>query len=171
MPRPVSKWQTGTLARARRFCGGEAAILNKLEYLLALAREKNFGRAAEACGVTQPSFSAAIRALEEKMGLPLVVRSSRFQGFTPEGERVLEWARRISGDFHAMRDDVNSLRRGLTGLLRIAAIPTALAAISELTTPYRARHPLVRFSVLSCTSAEVLHRLHNQEIEADHLSR
>jgi DNA-binding transcriptional LysR family regulator len=116
--------------------------------------------------VTQPSFSAAIRALEEKMGLPLVIRSSRFPGFTPEGERVLEWARRISGDVHAMRDDVNSLRRGLTGLLRIAAIPTALAAVSELTTPYRAHHPLVRFSVLSCTSAEVLQRLHNQEIEA-----
>ena len=116
--------------------------------------------------MTQPSFSAAIRALEEKMGVPLVIRRSRFQGFTPEGERVLEWARRITGDVHAMRDDVNSLKRGLNGLLRIAAIPTALATIAELTTPYRARHPLVRFSVLSCTSSEVLQRLHNQEIEA-----
>jgi DNA-binding transcriptional LysR family regulator len=141
-------------------------MLDKLEYLIALAREENFGRAAEACCVTQPSFSAAIRALEEKMGVPLVIRRSRFQGFTPEGERVLEWARRITGDAHAMRDDVNSLKRGLNGLLRIAAIPTALATIAELTTPYRARHPLVRFSVLSCTSAEVLQRLHNQEIEA-----
>ncbi|WP_408821056.1 LysR family transcriptional regulator [Acidocella sp.] len=137
-----------------------------MEYLIALAREQNFGRAAEACCVTQPSFSAAIRALEEKMGVPLVIRRSRFQGFTPEGERVLEWARRITGDVHAMRDDVNSLKRGLNGLLRIAAIPTALATIAELTTPYRARHPLVRFSVLSCTSSEVLQRLHNQEIEA-----
>ncbi|NNM57696.1 MAG: LysR family transcriptional regulator [Acidocella sp.] len=141
-------------------------MLDKLEYLIALAREQNFGRAAEACCVTQPSFSAAIRALEEKMGVPLVIRRSRFQGFTPEGERVLEWARRITGDVHAMRDDVNSLKRGLNGLLRIAAIPTALATIAELTTPYRARHPLVRFSVLSCTSSEVLQRLHNQEIEA-----
>ncbi len=131
-----------------------------------MAREQNFGRAAEACCVTQPSFSAAIRALEDKLGVPLVIRRSRFQGFTPEGERVLEWARRITGDVHAMRDDVNSLKRGLNGLLRIAAIPTALATIAELTTPYRARHPLVRFSVLSCTSSEVLQRLHNQEIEA-----
>ena len=137
-----------------------------MEYLIALARERNFGRAAQACYVTQPSFSAAIRALEEKMGVPLVIRRSRFQGFTPEGERVLEWARRITGDVHAMRDDVNSLKRGLNGLLRIAVVPTALATISELTTPYRARHPLVRFSVFSCTSAEVLQRLHNQEVEA-----
>ena len=116
--------------------------------------------------MTQPSFSAGIRALEDAFGIPLVLRSSRFQGFTPEGEVVLEWARRITGDLHAMQDDVTRLKRGLTGLLRIAAIPTALATISELTTPYRARHPNVRFSVLSCTSSEVLQRLHNFEVDA-----
>jgi DNA-binding transcriptional LysR family regulator len=152
--------------QCRTECEGDTEILDKLEYLLALARERNFGRAAEACGVTQPSFSAAIRSLEEKMGMPLVLRSSRFQGFTPEGERVLDWARRISGDLHAMLDDVNSLKIGLTGLLRIAAIPTALASVAALTTPYKAHHPLVRFSIASCTSAEVLQRLHNQEVEA-----
>ncbi len=141
-------------------------MLGKLEYLIALAREKNFGRAAEACGVTQPSFSAGIRALEDLMGMPLVNRSSRFQGFTPEGEAMLEWARRITGDVYAMRDDVTRLKRGLSGLLRIAAVPTALAVVAELTTPYRAQHPNVRFSVLSCTSSEVLERLHNLEIDA-----
>jgi DNA-binding transcriptional LysR family regulator len=141
-------------------------MLGKLEYLLALAREKNFGRAAESVGVAQPSFSAGIRALEDLLGMPLVIRSSRFQGFTPEGEAVLEWARRISGDVHAMRDDILRLKSGLSGLLRIAAIPTALAAVSELTTPYRERHPNVRFSILSCASSEVLERLHNLDIDA-----
>ncbi len=142
------------------------AMLGKLEYLLALAREKNFGRAAESCGVTQPSFSAGIRALEEAMGMPLVNRSSRFQGFTPEGEAMLDWARRITGDVYAMRDDITRLKRGLSGTLRIAAVPTALAMTAELTTPYRAQHPNVRFQVLSCTSSEVLERLHNLEIDA-----
>jgi DNA-binding transcriptional LysR family regulator len=141
-------------------------MLGKLEYLLALAREKNFGRAAESVGVAQPSFSAGIRALEEILGMPLVFRSSRFQGFTPEGEAVLEWARRITGDVHAMRDDISRLKHGLTGLLRLAAVPTALATVQELTTPYRARHPNVRFSVLSCPSSEVLERLHNLDIDA-----
>jgi DNA-binding transcriptional LysR family regulator len=141
-------------------------MLGKLEYLLALAREKNFGRAAESCGVTQPSFSAGIRALEEAMGMPLVNRSSRFQGFTPEGEAMLDWARRITGDVYAMRDDITRLKRGLSGTLRIAAVPTALAMTAELTTPYRAQHPNVRFQVLSCTSSEVLERLHNLEIDA-----
>jgi DNA-binding transcriptional LysR family regulator len=141
-------------------------MLGKLEYLLALAREKNFGRAAESVGIAQPSFSAGIRALEDLLGMPLVIRSSRFQGFTPEGEAVLEWARRITGEVHAMRDDILRLKTGLKGLLRIAAIPTALATVSKLTTPYRARHPNVRFSILSCPSSEVLERLHNLDIDA-----
>jgi DNA-binding transcriptional LysR family regulator len=145
---------------------GDAAMLGKLEYLIALAAERNFGRAAERCGVAQPSFSAGIRALEEMLGVPLVLRSSRFQGFTPEGEVVLEWARRITGDVYAMRDNVSQLKQGLTGLLRIASIPTALATITELTTPFRERHPAVRFSLQSCTSSEVLARLHNLEIDA-----
>jgi DNA-binding transcriptional LysR family regulator len=141
-------------------------MFGKLEYLIALARARNFSRAAEACGVTQPTFSAGIRTLEDEMGMPLVLRSSRFLGFTPEGERVLDWARRIVGDIQAMRADVGAIRRGLSGHLRIAAIPTALAAVSALTTPYRARHPAVRFTILSCTSNEVLERIENLDVEA-----
>lgn len=141
-------------------------MIDKLEYLLALAREKHFGRAAESCGVTQPTFSAGIRVLEETLGMPLVERSSRFQGFTPEGDRVLDWARRIVGDVLAMRADIRALKQGLSGLLRIAAIPTALATITELTTPYREQHPDVRFSIQSCTSNEVLRRLENFEVDA-----
>lgn len=141
-------------------------MIEKLEYLLALARERHFGRGAESCGVTQPTFSAGIRALEEALGMPLVERSSRFQGFTPEGERVLDWARRIVGDMQAMRADIRALKLGLSGLLRIAAIPTALATITELTTPYRRQHEAVRFSIQSCTSNEVLRRLENFEVDA-----
>lgn len=141
-------------------------MITKLEYLLALARERNFGRAADACGVSQPTLSAGIRALEDMLGMPLVERSSRFRGFTPEGDRVLEWARRIVGDVRTMRADMRALKRGLSGLLRIAAIPTALATITELTTPYRARHPEVRFQIQSCTSNEVLRRIENFEVDA-----
>ncbi len=116
-------------------------MIDKLDFILALAREKHFGRAAEACGVTQPTLSAGVKQLEEQMGVLLVNRGSRFQGFTPEGERVLDWARRIVGDTRAMREEINALRHGLTGQLRIAAIPTALAMVAALTTPYRERHP------------------------------
>ena len=141
-------------------------MIDKLEYLIALARERNFGRAAEQCGVTQPTFSAGIKQLEEALGALLVQRTSRFIGFTAEGERVLGWARGIVADSRAMREDLRSLRQGLVGRLRIAAIPTALPMVSTLTTPYRAKHPDVTFTILSRTSAEILAMLENLEIDA-----
>jgi DNA-binding transcriptional LysR family regulator len=141
-------------------------MIDKLELLLALAKERHFGRAAEACGVTQPTMSTSIKQLEEILGVMLVQRGSRFQGFTPEGERVLDWARRIVGDTRAMRQEISALRHGLAGRLRIAAVPTALAMVSALTTPFRARHPSVQFTILSRTSIEILTLLENLEVDA-----
>jgi len=141
-------------------------LIDKLEFLLALARERHFGRAAEASGVTQPTLSAGVKHLEEQMGVLLVSRGSRFRGFTPEGERVLDWARRIVGDERAMRQEIEALRHGLSGRLRIAAIPTTLAMVASLTTPFRQRHPNVQFTVMSRTSIEVLEQLENLEIDA-----
>ncbi|MEW6449559.1 LysR family transcriptional regulator [Leptospira sp. severe_002] len=141
-------------------------MIDKLDFILALAREKHFGRAAEACGVTQPTLSAGVKQLEEQMGVLLVNRGSRFQGFTPEGERVLDWARRIVGDARSMREEINALRHGLSGRLRIAAIPTALAMVAAMTTPYREKHPNVQFTIWSRTSIEILDLLENLEIDA-----
>jgi len=141
-------------------------MIDKLEYLLALARERNFGRAAEQCGVTQPAFSAGIKQLEDTLGVMLVQRTSRFLGFTSEGERVLDWARGIVADTRAMRQEMQTLKKGLSGHLKIAAIPTALAMVSTLTTPFRAKHPNVKFTVLSRTSTEVLSMLENLEVDA-----
>jgi DNA-binding transcriptional LysR family regulator len=141
-------------------------MIDKLEFLLALAREKNFRKAAEECGVTQPTFSAGIKQLEDTLGVLLVQRSSRFLGFTAEGERVLDWARRIVSDARAMRQEVQALKSGLIGHLKIAAIPTALGMVSALTTPYRAKHPNVKFTILSRTSIEVLGMLENLEVDA-----
>jgi DNA-binding transcriptional LysR family regulator len=141
-------------------------MIDKLEYLLALSRERNFGKAAESCGVTQPTFSAAIKQLEDMLGAVLVQRTSRFIGFTAEGERVLEWARGIVADARSMRADVQTLKKGVSGHLRIAAIPVALPMLSMVTTPYHARYPGVRFSIFSRTAAEILALLENFEIDA-----
>jgi DNA-binding transcriptional LysR family regulator len=141
-------------------------LIDKLELLLALAKERHFGRAAEACGVTQPTMSTSIKQLEEILGVMLVQRGSRFQGFTPEGERTLDWARRIVGDVRAMRQEINTLKEGLSGEIRIAAVPTVLGMVAALTTPFRARHPDVRFRIVSCTSADVLGLLENLEVDA-----
>jgi DNA-binding transcriptional LysR family regulator len=141
-------------------------LIDKLELLLALAKERHFGRAAEACGVTQPTMSTSLKQLEEILGVMLVQRGSRFVGFTPEGERTLDWARRIVGDTRAMKQEINSLKEGLSGEIRIAAIPTVLGMVASLTTPFRARHPNVRFRIVSCTSSDVLGLLENLEVDA-----
>lgn len=141
-------------------------MIGKLEYFIALARFQHFGRAAEECGVTQPTFSAAIRQLEEQLGVLLVKRGSRFQGLTPEGERVLDWSRRIVADARAMKEEMRTARDGLSGHIRIAVIPTALAIVQRLTVPFLERYPDVSFTVRSAASEEILTLLENFEMDA-----
>lgn len=146
--------------------GQSGTMIDKLEMFIALANERHFGRAAEAIGVTQPSLSSAIRQLEDQLGVQLVFRGSRFQGLTPEGQRVLDWARRIVGDMRALKDEMRSVHAGLSGNLRIGVIPTALPMVADLTAPFTARHPNMRVTILSRTSAEILEGIDSLELDA-----
>lgn len=141
-------------------------MIDKLEMFIALANERHFGRAAEVCGVTQPTLSSAIRQLEDQLGVQLVFRGSRFQGLTPEGQRVLDWGRRIVGDMRALKDEMRTVRAGLSGNLRIGVIPTALPMVAQLTGPFTAKHPNVRVSILSRTSAEILTGIESLDLDA-----
>jgi DNA-binding transcriptional LysR family regulator len=141
-------------------------MIDKLEYFIALARERHFARAANELGISQPTLSAAIRQLEDQLGVMLVNRGSRFQGLTPEGQRVLEWARRIVGDARTMREEMRAARTGLSGHIRLAAIPTALSMVPLITAPFQEKHPDVTFSVVSTTSLQILSLLENLEIDA-----
>ncbi len=152
-------------ARDTRPASIGTGVIDKLAYLIALAREQHFGRAADSCGVTQPTLSAGIKQLEEQLGVLLVQRGSRFIGFTPEGQRTLDWARRIVGDAQALRDEIRALKTGLAGHLRLSVIPTALPMVTALTEPFRLAHPNVTFSVFSRTSIEVLAQLENLETD------
>jgi len=141
-------------------------MLEKLEFMIALAREQHFGRAAESCGVAQPTLSLGIQSLEQMLNTPLVKRASRFQGFTPEGERVLVWAARLVGDARAMRQDLLGMKNGSSVHLRIAALPSAMALVARITVPLQARYPNIRFTVLGRTSSVLLDMLRQREIEA-----
>jgi DNA-binding transcriptional LysR family regulator len=141
-------------------------MLEKLTYFVAVAREQSFRRAAEACGVAQPTLSAGIKQLEDEFGVMLVLRSSRFHGLTPEGDKMLVWAKRLIGDARAMRQELQGMKEGLAGHLRIAVIPTALSMVPVLTTPCRLRHPALHFTILSCPSARILEMLENLEVDA-----
>lgn len=75
----------------------------QLQFLVALSKERHFGRAAHSCQVTQPTLSARIKQLEEELGCSLIERSRSFKHFTLEGERVLEHAWRILEECNALR--------------------------------------------------------------------
>jgi len=130
-------------------------LLRHLHYLVAIANERHFARAAETCGVAQPTLSSGIKQLEEELGLLIVRRGQRFQGFTPEGQRVLEWARLIVSDCASLKQDAEVFREGLGGRLRLGAIPTTLPMVSAVTAPFARDHPHVVITVLSLSSIDI----------------
>ncbi|MGO4668115.1 LysR substrate-binding domain-containing protein [Bosea sp. 2YAB26] len=140
-------------------------IIRQLVYLDALAREKHFRRAAEACHVSQPTLSTAIGQLEEELGVLIVERGRRFQGLTKEGEVVLAHARRILAEADLLKESIAELRQGVSGRIRLGAIPTALPMIAHITAPFSERYPAVSLTVLSLTSAEIQSRIDNFELD------
>jgi len=140
-------------------------ILKQFNYLIALAQERHFGRAAKRCNVAQPTLSTAIRRLEDELGVPIVMRGQRFIGFTAEGQRVLEWAERILADQDAMVQELSEMRDSLHGRLRIGVVPTALPVVSRLTLPFCERHPNVSVAARAMSSLEIQHGLENFELD------
>ncbi|MFK8252881.1 LysR family transcriptional regulator [Ancylobacter terrae] len=141
-------------------------FVRQMNYLVALAREKHFGRAAEACNVSQPTLSAGIRKLEQELGVPIVVRGHRFLGLTAEGERVLGWARQIVADYDSLRQERAETGGRLTGTLRVGVIPATVPAAPLLLAPFRVRHPEVKVQMLAVSSATIQRGLDELELDA-----
>ena len=140
-------------------------VIKQLAYLVALARERHFARAAKACNISQPTLSGAIRALEEELGVPLVERGHRFTGLTAEGEMILDHAKRILGEIDMMSQSISDVRKGLKGRLRLGAIPTALPLVASITAPFSERYPAVTLTVLSMTSDAIQSAIDNFDID------
>lgn len=141
--------------------------LRHLSYLVALAREAHFGRAAAAVHVTQPTLSAAIRQLENELAVPLVLRSrQRFEGLTPEGREVLAWTQRILADCESLQHSLGELKGVLKGHLNIGVIPTAEPLIAQLTLAVRKRYPGISVTLLSRTSREIERGLAEHRLDA-----
>ena len=140
-------------------------MIDKLNFFIVLSRERHFGKAALKLGITQPSLSAAIRQLEQNLGVMLVNRGSRFQNLTDEGEKILTWALRITADARTMKEEIRNRTIGLSGTLSIGAIPTAIPNIPEISNTFLQRHPNVKLKLLSLNSNEILGALERFEIE------
>lgn len=141
-------------------------IARKYLYLVALSREKHFGRAAVACHVSPSTLSAAIRDIEIELGVPVVERGQQFAGLTSEGQCVVDCAVTMAASAESMKQQLARLRHGLSGRLRLGVIPTALTVVASLTAAYFRRHPQVRIEVLSLSTNDILDRLQSFEIDA-----
>lgn len=140
-------------------------FIRQLGYLVALAREKHFGRAAAACHVSQPALSGAIRSIEQELGIVIVQRGRRFLGFTEDGERVLAWARRVLADCEGLRQEARAGEEGPSGVLRMGAIPASLPLIPKLSLGCLRRCPRIRHQVYTLSAAEILRRLSDYELD------
>ncbi|MBU8821529.1 LysR family transcriptional regulator [Mycolicibacterium goodii] len=140
-------------------------MLQHLDYLLALAAERHFGRAAARCHVSQPTLSVAIRRLERDLGITIVQRGQRFEGFTEEGRRVVTWAQRIVAERDEMLADIERMQGRLTATARVGAIPTAVPASPFITDEFLRRNPAASMRIEALSSREIARRLADFEID------
>lgn len=140
-------------------------FIRQLEYLVALAREKHFAKAAEICHVSQPALSSAIRSLEKELGIMIVQRGRRFLGLTPEGERVLSWAQQTLASLSHMRSDAAVAKSAMVGTLRIGAIPTTMTVAALLTAPCRAAYPNILYTMASLSAESIVNQLDHFELD------
>ena len=124
-------------------------FIRQFRYLVAVAEERHFGRAAQRCNVTQPSLSSGIKQLELELGVPIFLRGrgQRFQGLTAEGERVAAWSRAVLAYCDAMRKEVAIMKNDLTGHLRMGAMPSMSPVLPFMLQAVREKHPGLRVDV------------------------
>lgn len=140
--------------------------IRQLQYLTALARERHFTRAATACNVSQPTLSGRIRQLEQELGISIVKRGQRYEGLTPEGERVLKWAHSILEDCTSLEQELAALKGELAARVVLGVVPSALPTVSILTHAVQQRFPRITFSIQSQTSREILRNIGDFSIDA-----
>lgn len=139
--------------------------LRDMEFLTALARRKHFARAAEDCGVSQPAFSMRLHKIEDSLGIALVRRGNRFEGFTTEGEAVLRHAQKIIDDLKIMEQDIRSAKGEITGSLSIGAVPTAVIYVAQAVRRLQQQHPNLAIKLRTATSLAVQQGVDNGQFE------
>jgi LysR family transcriptional regulator, hydrogen peroxide-inducible genes activator len=135
--------------------------LKQLQYLVALRDAGHFGRAADACYVTQSTLSAGIRELETLIGVTLVERTRRVVRFTPLGERIVEKARRVLREAEELSDTARAGARPLSGDMRMSVIPTiAPFMLPRILPRLRADYPDLKLYLREEPSAAACEGLH-----------
>ena len=141
-------------------------IIRNFEYLLSLNKERHFARAATACRVSQPTLSAGIKQLEEDMDVLIVKRGQRFEGFTPEGERVLAWAQQMMQDCMRLKQELHGLRNhGMQGPFRLGMLPATSALASVLSVAFAEKFPKLQISIETGDTTHLQQALRQGELD------
>ncbi|MDD2918384.1 LysR substrate-binding domain-containing protein [Rhodoferax sp.] len=140
-------------------------LFTSLRYLAALHQHKHFGRAADACYITQPAFSNAIRALEEEFGTAIVKRGRAFESFTPEGERIFVSAQRMLHEQELLLQDLKGKSEQPVGALTLGAVPSAMPIAARFAGQLQARYPGLSLTVRSMSSQEIETGLENLTVD------
>jgi DNA-binding transcriptional LysR family regulator len=130
----------------------------EMEAFVAIAERASFARAAAHLGVSRPTLSQSLRALEERLGVRLLHRTTRSVALTEAGQRLLERARPALAELAAATQEVHELGDEPTGLLRIVALPpVAHLVVAPLMARFLARHPRIRLDLsVSKTPADIV---------------
>jgi LysR family hydrogen peroxide-inducible transcriptional activator len=140
--------------------------LRDLRYLVALADERHFGKAADRCFVSQPTLSAQIRKLEEYLGAPLVERQPKRVSLTETGEKVVQRARRLLQEADAIVELAKTDRDPLAGHLRLALIPTVGPyLLPHVAGPLRRAVPRLKLMLYEYQTAPLLEKLRDGELD------
>jgi DNA-binding transcriptional LysR family regulator len=129
--------------------------LRQLRYFVAVAERLHFGRAAEALHISQPPLSRAIRALEDELGVPLFTRTRRRVELTPQGARLLEEARRVTGHLERTVHELRAMPAGGHARLRLGFVSLAdYGVLPELLKGFKTARPGVRLALREMLSPE-----------------
>lgn len=140
--------------------------IRQLEYLMALAEQEHFGRAAEQCFVTQPALSAQMAQLERTLGVQLVERGRKVT-LTPAGEIVVARARRILGELRDLRDEATGFQNPLVGRVRLGVLPAiAPYALPRVMPALRQRYPRLQLTLREAQARELVPALHAGDLDA-----
>jgi len=141
--------------------------LRDLKYLVALADLRHFGKAADACFVSQPTLSTQIRKLEEELGVALVERAPRKVMLTTAGHDVVQRARRIVGEVEQMREAARRSMDPESGSLRLGVFPTLAPYLLPHVVPQlRERFPQLELLLVEEKSDVLLQRLREGKLDA-----
>lgn len=140
--------------------------LQHLRYFVALARTRHFAQAAAQCGVSQPTLSAGLAALEHELGKRLVERDRRFIGLTEQGRAILPWAEQALGAVRGIGQAAASSAQAPAGEFRLYAIPAAQPLVGPFGEALLREFPDLSLSVTTGTSREIEHGLAANEGDA-----